>query len=159
MNDLLNEDEFLPKKYNPWNRFYIFSVFALLEQISFIVILKHFVQFSERNTAIMVGITNNFIFPLLIASFMVLGKKELLLHTSKKTIIKGLILLECCYLTPLIINSLSNFYTWALTDGIEHVYPLLVIPLFTIAFNLALVLVLILPLIKRARKINHNLPK
>jgi len=159
MNDLLNENEFLPKEYNPWNRFYIFSVFTLLEQISFIVILKHFVQFSERNTAIIVGITNNFVFPLLIATFMILGKKELLLHTSKKTIIKGLIILECCYLVPLIINSLSNFYTFALTDGIEYVSPLLLIPLFTISFNLALALVLILPLINRARKINRKLPQ
>ena len=157
MNDLLNENEFLPKEYNPWNRFYIFSVFTLLEQISFIVILKHFVQFSERNTAIIVGITNNFVFPLLIASFMILGKKELLLHTSKKTIIKGLIILECCYLAPLIINSLSNVYTFALTDGIEYVSPLMLIPLFTISFNLALALVLTLPLINRARKINRKL--
>ncbi|MFY7730967.1 MAG: hypothetical protein ACOVRN_15720, partial [Flavobacterium sp.] len=71
----------------------------------------------------------------------------------------GLIILECCYLAPLIINSLSNFYIVSLTDGIEYVSPLLLIPLFTIAFNLALALVLILPLINRARKINRKLPQ
>lgn len=156
MNDLLSEDEFLSKEYNPKKRFIMFYLMSLVGEAAILLSFKYAVHFSNSTVSILVGIANNFILPLALALLMILGKKEVLLNVALNKIITAVLILQCCYLTPLIINSLSNFYQWILTEGFDQNYWLLLIPLGTIAINFGLALVIALPIIARARKIRNS---
>lgn len=159
MNDLLNEEDFLPKEYNPKRWFLKFYLGAFLAEVAILLLFRYAIHFSNSTVSILVGITNNFILPLALSLLMVFGKKEVLLNVSKNKILTGIFIFQCCYLIPLIANSLKNFYEWILTEGFNQNYWLLLIPLATLAINFGLSVAIAMPIVNRARKIrNRQLP-
>lgn len=160
MNDLLNEEEFLPKEYNPKRRFRKFYVGAFLVEVAILLLFRYAVHFSNSTVSILVGISNNFILPLALSLIMIFGKKEVLLNLPKSKILTGILILHSCYLIPLIANSLKNFYEWIIMQGFDQNYWLLLIPLATLAINFGLSVAITIPIVNRARKIrNLQLPQ
>ena len=147
MKDLLNEDEFLPKEYNPKRWFVKFYLGAFLGEVTILLLFRYAVHFSNSTVSILVGISNNFILPLALSLLMVFGKKEVLLNVPKNKILTGILVLHSCYLIPLIANSLKNFYEWIIMQGLDQNYWLLLIPLATLAINVGLSVAITIPIV------------
>jgi hypothetical protein len=99
MQDLLNEQEFLKQKYNPWKLFYTFYAIAFIQLILFMVVLALSGIVSEGKTAIAV-----FLLPNITAFVMFFFNKKTAL-LPYKTIALGTGILFAVYSIPMAVLS------------------------------------------------------
>lgn len=100
MQDLLKEEEFLKKPYNPWKLFYTFYAIAFIQLLLFIAALAAI----GSNAGLKTGLAA-FLLPTITAFVMFFfNKKNALLPF--KTIAAGTALLFAVYYVPAIIMSL-----------------------------------------------------
>lgn len=95
MQDLINEEEFIPKKsnYNPWKSFGVFYIVASVIAISYCIFLKFFNP-SEPNGFVLFFMVS--ILPVILALIMIFRKKENI-SLCKKTIALSVVLLIGIY--------------------------------------------------------------
>lgn len=81
MNDLLNEEDFLPKEYNPWKWFYTYSILAFSINSSLLLTIKYFTYNSGVfNFAI---ISTVFIIPIFFSTLVSFFPKQNITITPK----------------------------------------------------------------------------
>ncbi|MFP9113306.1 hypothetical protein ACLI1A_05155 [Flavobacterium sp. RHBU_3] len=158
MNDLLNEDEFLPKEHNTRWWFWQFFIYSFLGEVTILLIFKYVIHFSSETVSRLVGISNNFILPLAISMMMVFGKKEVLIHNKKGTIALAVLILQLCYLSPIIVMSYIKIYNTIFSQDVdtEIIVIYAISPLFSIVVNYIIAIAIILPIVNRVQKIKNK---
>lgn len=105
MENLINEQDFVkPVKYNPWKRFVLFYVLAILNIATIYVTATFF----ENNIITAIIIMSMVLLFFTMPFIMIFHKKEIM-YSSKKTIASGICLLLFMY-----------FLTYIATDVIEN---------------------------------------
>ncbi|MFP9113307.1 hypothetical protein ACLI1A_05160 [Flavobacterium sp. RHBU_3] len=155
MNDLLNEEEFLPKEYNPKGWFVKFHIVAcLLSLIGFGMVRYYRSLFT--NTTATITIIFTFLVPLILSLIMILPKREILLQLKPRTVAYKILLLNifCCtvilalgLIKPLIHSEL-NLETLKYTALVI----LLMLAIYAIVYGISMAI--IIPILKRAQRIN-----
>jgi|GEM_PF-3045849 len=156
MKDLLNEDEFLRKEYNPrgwFNRFYIIS--SVLSTVLFLMARFLLVEYSNAVIATIIAILA-LLTPFIFSMIMVFSKRDnvLMLH-PKKAAYKVFILVLYCCLSFLLVGLISTF-----EDRSLHISMLIGFfyrVLLTLAIYGLIYLItisIIIPILKRAQRIN-----
>lgn len=155
MNDLLNEDEFLPKEYNPrgwFNRFYIIS--SILSTVLFFSV--RFLRDYFNNVTATVTIIFSFLIPIIFSMIMVLSKRDnILMLKPKKAAYKVFILFIYCYLSILLLGLVSTFKGRSLHISMLTGFLYTVVATLVLYALLYLVsIAIIIPILKRAQRIN-----
>jgi predicted secreted protein len=154
MNNLLNEEEFFPKEYNPNRWFRIFYAGALIYEAISITAFR-FIHIESRAVSIALGIVLGLVLPMSAAMTMVFSKKEILLDTSKSKIILGIFLVLACFFAPRIAIAAYDFVNIYLQESnIIEAIILMPIAIWLILFIICIAVVL--PLVNRARKIKKR---
>ena len=156
MNDLLNEEEFIENQYNPnrwFRRFYIGAF--IFEIISFTAF--RFIAVDNSALPVVLGIFGAFLLPLVVSMIMVFSKKEILLDTKKSKIVKGISILQVCFIIPRLINMAIDYYYIYSYEGELANNLILLVPLASIAVLYGITLAIIIPLVNRSRKRQQSL--
>ncbi|MFP9099077.1 hypothetical protein ACLI09_08485 [Flavobacterium sp. RHBU_24] len=153
MNDLLNEEEFLPKEYNPKKWFIGFYIICIVTT-SFVFYIETIFNIEGTDSSATIISITEILTPLILSIIMIFGRSNNTLKLSKKRTIHSVGLLTffgCIALTiHAIIDGMVNKYV----VGIEVIaLVILILILYTVIYGIALVI--ILPILKRAQKINH----
>lgn len=138
MNDLLNEDEFLTKPYNPWKRFCIYySVAFLLNLISIASI-----RFLKPKDALLVFliIIIFFVVPPSLSGLMMLRKPEVAMLPLKLNITSIAILFLCCYMGILSIVLYNNLNFLANIEAFWK-FPLILLGIYFVVFAITATLI------------------
>lgn len=154
MNDLLNEDDFLPKEYNPNPWFRKFYAGALIYEVVSITIFR-FIHIENQTLSIALGIALGLILPMTVAMTMVFAKKEILLDTKKTIIVRGILMLMACFYIPRTIEMAYNLFNIYLLEGVSYEYKMLLVPLISCIVLFLVTLGITLPLVNRSRKIKN----
>ncbi len=155
MNDLLNEDEFFPKEYNPRRWFLIFYL-AGIGLTALVPATEYLLRIETTDLSASIVLIMLALIPSLSSMVMILpGKNVILRLKPNKAALKILIMHVCCYLTFACFLAakmiLDEIYT------INEVYGFIIfVILYLIVY--AITVAIILPILKRSQKIN-SLPQ
>lgn len=158
MEDLINEDEFLPEHYNPNSWFGRFYIGAFIFEVLMIVSFRFIVPYNT-SLSIFMGIITSFIIPVGLAVVMVFSKKEILLDLRNIAIVKGILILHACFFIPRIITVTYDYLLIYLEEGISDIFLMLLTPLASFAILYGIALAIIIPLVNRSRNKQRNLTK
>lgn len=107
MNDLINEEEFIKSKfYNPWKRFILFYVLAILNIATTYATATYF----ENNIITAIIIISMALLFFAMPFIMIFHNKQIK-HSSKKVIVSGIIIL-------LLIYFFANIFLEILDNGL-----------------------------------------
>lgn len=156
MQDLINEDEFLPKEYNPRGWFARYYVIAIVISIIMLILFK-LIHLENITAIILSAIITGIIIPLSLSLAMVCTKKEILLDTPKSRLVSGIFILQLCYLTPRLFNLLYTYVMIYFSEGMPEVFMPLLSPFALLIITYLITLALVIPIVNRARKIKQSL--
>jgi len=160
MNDLLNEDEFLPKEYNP-NRWFIafYILGSLLSMLTFSMVRFYRELFNNITATITIVFT--FLLPLILSLIMVFAKKQnILLLLPIKAAYKIFLLSFFCGISILTIGIIVSYKNSSPNLNIftNMLYIVLSVGgVYLIVYTLTIAI--ILSILKRVQKVNKNLPQ
>lgn len=159
MNNLLNEEEFLPKEYNPnkWlTGFYIGAfIFAIVMLIAF-----RFIRIENVVLRFLLQITTGIIIPIGLSMFIILGKREILLDAKKSDIVKGIFVLQVCFFVPgILLNAYEYYSAYLYRKTLPELlsFSIIYIPLGLSLIFYLITLAIVIPLVNRARKIKDRI--
>ena len=156
MNDLLNEDEFSSKVYNPKRWFNTFYLCGSLLSLSIFAMVRFYRELFNNATATL-AIVLTFLLPLILSLVMVFSKKKnILLLFPKNAAYHIFILFGFCCASVLSLGIAASIRTLSNLSLIKNIlYTILVIA--GIYFIIYLITIaIILPILKRSQKLNRS---
>lgn len=107
MQDLINEEEFIPKKsnYNPWRSFGVFYIVASVIAISYCIFLKNF---GSPEPSVLMLFFLLFFFPVIIALIMIFYKKENMSLSKKMIMLSVTLMMGVYYCSLLFMVIIAN---------------------------------------------------
>lgn len=131
MNDLLNEDEFLPKAYDPWRYFFIYYIAAFLLSLMCTLAIRYAGPADDILNYIL-----GFVFlvvPTTLSYLMIFRKKEVAALPLKLNTTGIAVLFLSCFLGVLCAVLFNNFN---FANRIEQVwiFPLILLGIYFIVF-------------------------
>ena len=155
MDDLLNEEEFLPKEYNPKRWFLIFYLAGIL-LTALVPSAEYLLGIEITDLSATLIALALILIPLLLSMVMIFtGKNILLLLKLKKASLKIAILHICCYLTFACFITIKTIVDQNYT--LNNIYGAVVFLGFYFIIYL-ITIAIILPILKRSQRIATNLP-
>lgn len=152
MNDLLNEDEFLPKEYNPKKWFVIFYIASALIT-AFLYNIESIFSFGTTDSIQIVIGTTAIVTPIILSMIMILSKRDNRVKLSKKRMISTIgALTGSAYLAVVITVLTYNFIHNKTSFELVALSGFLLI--YAIIYGITLAI--IIPIINRYRKTNKT---
>lgn len=160
MNDLLDEDDFLPKQYNPKKWFVGFYITASILSVLFFFSVRFYSSYFT-NTSANITVILAFLTPIISSMIMVFAKKDNILKLRlKSAAYKIFILYLFCYLSILLLGLFTTFknrsqYIGTITGMVYTLFITAI--LYTVLYLVTIAITL--PILKRAQKIKNRLPQ
>ena len=161
MNNLINEEDFLPKVYNPKRWFGTFYLTAIAIAVIILLLFKFVIPSQSNVWTIFYGVLIAIIIPFSLSLAMVLTKKEILLDTNKSKLATAIFIVQICYLAPRIFNLLYSSFLIYLEEGnVSTIFFSLLGPFAALIITYIITLAVAFLIINRSRKIkDHPLPQ
>lgn len=155
MNDLLNEDEFLPKEYNPKRWFFGFYIVACILSVLFFFSVRFYRDYFT-NTSATITVILGLLTPIISSMIMVFAKNDNTLKIRlKSAAYKIFLLFFFCYLSILLLGLFTTFKDRpphiSIVTGMAYTVFITAV-LYTVLYLVTISI--ILPILKRAQRIN-----
>lgn len=151
MNDLLNEEEFLPKEHNPKRWFNIFYALSLAISTVCFWGARLFINYLSDIVGQVIVITGVFM-PLLLSLLMIFLKKDNILYLKAKKAASAIAILTllgfCCFISLMIGATIQDHKNMDDIPLFFGVISLVYLGIYLVS------IAIILPILKRAQRIN-----